>query len=408
MLPANKPPSSFFSKSAIVTKGLDGDAHHKSVSSQPWIEKYRPKTIQDVSAQGDIVSVLKEAAISGNLPHLLFYGPPGTGKTSTILALCRDMFGEHFKERVLELNASDERGIAVVREKVKDFARTLVSSGTATNNASIFDGKDGTEFSKKHTMPMFKIIILDEADSMTFDAQAALRRTMETYSATTRFCIICNYVHKIIEPLASRCAKFRFKSIDPENSKQRLSIIGQQEGFSCDDDALDLLVKRTGGDLRKAINYLQSAHRLIQFPTGSGTPQHGKITVDMIQDLTGIIPNVIMDPLFNMTIRSNSSGGTISLDNLQTFISENIILQGYSITQCLYQLQEALVYSSRVSSAFKSIVSIKMASTLKNLIEGADGHLQLLDLVTFMHINSPSPGSNIMFNVMNSSFTSFA
>lgn len=351
-----------------VGKNVDVKTFAKE-SSQPWIEKYRPKTMHDVSSQNEIVSALSGDAMSGNLPHLLFYGPPGTGKTSAILALCRDMFGDNFRDRVLELNASDERGIAVVREKVKDFAKTLVSS--------------------RNQIPAFKIIILDEADSMTFDAQAALRRIMETYSTTTRFCIICNYVYRIIEPLASRCAKFRFKPISPQDAKNRLMSICNQENLNCDSEALDILIQRTGGDLRKSINYLQSAYRMVQF-------DKKYVTTFMISDLLGTIPNNIIDTLFKNIQHS-------SLDELHGFIWNNIIQEGYSLTQLLYQLQESLIQSGLFSSQYKSLVSVKMAHVLKNLMDGADGHLQILDLVSFMHqyTFSKTKGKKSKVDVMN-------
>lgn len=182
---------------------------------------------------------------------MLFYGPPGTGKTSTILALAKELYGpEMFKSRVLELNASDERGISIVREKVKDFARMQLS------NIPL-------HYKEKYPCPPYKLVILDEADSMTQDAQSALRRTMETYSRITRFCLICNYVTRIIDPLASRCSKFRFKALDQDNAKKRLEDVAANEKVNLEEGVIDTLIRCSEGDLRKAITFLQSASRLV-------------------------------------------------------------------------------------------------------------------------------------------------
>ncbi|KAK4936493.1 Subunit of heteropentameric Replication factor C (RF-C), partial [Elasticomyces elasticus] len=219
---------------------------------QPWVEKYRPKSLDDVTAQDHTVTVLRRTLQSANLPHMLFYGPPGTGKTSTapvhllarrmlifyrstVLALAKQLYGpDLIKTRVLELNASDERGISIVREKVKDFARMQLSNPPA--------GPAGEEYRKRYPCPPYKIIILDEADSMTQDAQSALRRTMETYSKITRFCLICNYVTRIIDPLASRCSKFRFKSLNSANAGKRVEDIAKLEGVKLEKGAVETLI----------------------------------------------------------------------------------------------------------------------------------------------------------------------
>ncbi|KAK9828941.1 hypothetical protein WJX72_002938 [[Myrmecia] bisecta] len=208
-------------------KGLDQDA--------PWVEKYRPKSLDDVAAHTEIIDTIRRLVDENKLPHLLLYGPPGTGKTSTILAVARQMYGASIGSMVLELNASDDRGIDVVRQQVVDFASTR------------------TIFSNK-----FKLVILDECDAMTKDAQFALRRVIEKYTRNTRFCLICNYVSKIIPALQSRCTRFRFPPLDEEHVRSRLQHIVDTEKVQLGEGGMDALIRLGAGDMRRTLNILQS------------------------------------------------------------------------------------------------------------------------------------------------------
>jgi len=209
------------------------------LSFEMWAEKYRPKTLNDIVDQKEIVERLKSFVKSRNVPHCIFAGPPGTGKTTAALCLARDLFGDAYREHLMELNASDERGINVVRETVKTFAR-IKSIGEIP----------------------FKIMILDEADNMTSDAQQALRRTMERYTETCRFVMCANYSGKIIEPIQSRCAPFRFTYLPREEHDSYLKEITEKEELKLTDEGLDAIFEVCGGDLRRAINTLQAAASL--------------------------------------------------------------------------------------------------------------------------------------------------
>ena len=209
------------------------------MSFEMWAEKYRPKTLTEMVNQKAIVERLSSFARSRNVPHCIFAGPPGTGKTTAALCLARDLYGQAYREHLMELNASDERGINVVRETVKTFARIRTLG----------------------EIP-FKILILDEADNMTRDAQQALRRTMERYAATCRFILIANYSGKIIEPIQSRCAPFRYRYLSRDDQDEYLRRIAEKEGINLLKDGLDAVYDASGGDLRKATNLLQAAASL--------------------------------------------------------------------------------------------------------------------------------------------------
>lgn len=211
----------------------------------PWVEKYRPDTLDDVTGHEDILRTINRFVASNRLPHLLFYGPPGTGKTSTILALARQIYGaKNVRQQVLELNASDDRGIDVVREQIKTFASTR----------QIFGGVAG----KGDGLGSFKLIILDEADAMTSAAQNALRRIMEKYTANARFCIIANYTHKLNPALLSRCTRFRFSPLPVAALEKRVNHVIESEGVKITPSAVTSLLRLSRGDMRRSLNVLQA------------------------------------------------------------------------------------------------------------------------------------------------------
>lgn len=200
-----------------------------------WTEKYRPDTLDEVVGQDKIVDRLSAFVEQDSIPHLMFAGPAGTGKTTCAVALAKDLYGDSWSQNFMETNASDERGIDVVRERIKDFART------------------------KPVNADYKIIFLDEADALTQDAQQALRRTMEQYSDNARFILSCNYSSKIIDPIQSRCAVFRFNRLEDEEVKEYITRIAEGEGFKISEEAIDAVLRVSGGDLRRVTNILQTA-----------------------------------------------------------------------------------------------------------------------------------------------------
>lgn len=207
----------------------------------PWVEKYRPNDLNSIISHEDILNTLKNLISNNKLPHLIFYGPPGTGKTTTILACAKKIYGENYKSIILELNGSDERGISVVREHIKEFSNTQIMLSQIMNIKC-----------------KYKLVILDEADSMTIDAQFALRRVIENCSNNTRFCIICNYLTKIIPGIQSRCAVLKFSPIQIDDHYKYINNIINLEKINITADCINNIIKISEGDMRKSINILQS------------------------------------------------------------------------------------------------------------------------------------------------------
>jgi replication factor C subunit 3/5 len=265
----------------------------------PWVEKYRPKTIDEIISHDQNIETIKKLLIGGSLPHLLFHGSSGTGKTSTIMALSKEIYGNNVRLMVMKLDASDDRGINSVREDIKGFA------------------EKSNMFQKG-----VRLIILDEADSMTFDAQFALRRIIEKYSATIRFCLICNYENKIIPAIRSRCANFRFSNIDIKHINFKLNQIAISEKLKFEPEVINTISILAKGDLRKAINLLQSISMQSDF-----------ITVDLCYETAGIPSNGEIKQIIDILINNK-----IDFDKAYLIINNLIKKQGYSLSTVLKEI----------------------------------------------------------------------
>ena len=307
-----------------------------------WVEKYRPLNLDEITAQTEVIQSLKKVLKTKNLPHLIFFGPSGCGKTSTILALSKELFGEKlYNDRVIELNASDERGINVIRDKIKKYAKKAINPN---ENA-----------------PPWKIIILDEADNMTSDSQFALRRIMEEYSKLTRFCIICNYHNKIIDPINSRCALFRFKPIKENDIFNKLKDISEKENLIISDDFLNQIIKYSRGDLRKAINFLQKCKN-----------QYGNILKqDMLNEISGIIPIDKFNELIDAIISKNSK----IIDK----VIMDLVNAGYSLVNQIIFFDNYIKNSDNASN-IKSLLSLKLTEIDNNLLKGGDEYIEFMRL----------------------------
>jgi len=280
----------------------------------PWVEKYRPYNISDIISNNENINVLSTMLKNGSLPHLLFHGTSGTGKTSLILALARELYGNNINLMVMKLDASDDRGINSVREEIKGFAerKNMFSSGV-------------------------KLIILDEADSMTFDAQFALRKIIEKYSVSTRFCLICNYENKIIPAIRSRCANFRFEPIPINKTIIILEKICKNEKLEYTNNTLEIISTLCNGDLRKSINLLQTISMKSKI-----------INEDSCYDSAGLPSRNNINLLFDYLIESK-------YDFQQTYsqLYKIIKLNGYSLGIILKEVTNLLINNNKIFSQKK-------------------------------------------------------
>lgn len=303
-----------------------------------WLEKYRPRTLDDVVGQEDIVERLKAYVKSGNLPHLLFAGPPGTGKTTCAVALARDLFGDTWRSQFFELNSSDERGIDVVRNKIKEYARMAPLTGD------------------------FNILFLDECDHLTGDAQAALRRTMEMFTRSSRFILSANYSSRIIEPIQSRTAVFRFRPLKPEAIRTYLARVAKAEGLTVSEKAVEALVYVASGDMRKAVNALQVAASVAT-------------TIDeetLYKTASTARPEEVRK-LIEVSLAGDFLGAREALDHL-------LIEYGLSGEDILRQIHRT-VFEVSLSDEYKVKLVDSVGEVEYRLVEGSNERIQLENLL---------------------------
>ena len=307
-----------------------------------WIEKYRPSKLEEVIGQKHVVKSLKAYIKSGSIPHMLFAGPAGVGKTTCAIALAKEFYKDAWRENFEELNASDERGLDVVRGRIKNFARTAPIGGAP-----------------------FKIIFLDEADALTPDAQAALRRTMERYSNTCRFILSCNYSSKIIEPIQSRCIVFRFSPINEEDMKKFLERIAKNEGLQVTEEGMKAIIYISNGDMRKAINILQVSASISK-----------KIDADVVYKMASVTRPEAAKKVIETAIKGNFMKAREMIDKM-------MIEDGLSGEDIIKGLHNA-IFDITIPEIKKAKIIDKMGEIEFRIVEGSNDRIQLEALIAYL------------------------